>query len=94
VSRGGLDIPRIVLEIESGILDDGVMATHLIQPGDRVMARNAFGEENERRAVTGVMEGQDFPVVWVSTEEEWHLAANEGREPEGIPFPAEDVRPT
>lgn len=62
-------------------------------PGDRVLARNAFGQENERRAITGVMDGQDFLVVWICDDAEWTRAHNEGRDPEGIPFPAEDVRP-
>lgn len=68
------------------------MAAQLIQPGDRITARDAFGRENERRAITGVVVGQDFPVVWLCTDEEWETAGKEGREPEGIPFPAEDVR--
>ncbi len=68
------------------------MAAQLIQPGDRVVARNAFGHENERRAITGVVAGQDFPVVWLCPHEEWEAAAKENRDPEGVPFPAEDVR--
>lgn len=69
------------------------MAVVSIHVGDVVAARNAFGEENERRAVTSVIPGQDFAVVWVCTEDEWRSAQQEGREPAGIPFPAEDVRP-
>jgi hypothetical protein len=36
--------------------------------------------------------GQDFPVVWLCPHEEWEAAAKENRDPEGVPFPAEDVR--
>lgn len=69
------------------------MAQMEIQPGDRVSARNAFGEQNERVALTTVIEGEDFPVVWVCSEAEWEGARIEGREPEGAPWPAEDVSP-
>ncbi len=68
------------------------MAYEPIRVGDLVVARNALGAENERRAASGVIEGWDFPVVWVCTEEEWFRAAAEGESPEAIPFPADDVR--
>jgi hypothetical protein len=64
----------------------------VIEPGSRVLARSAFDELLERRALTGVQPGHDFPVVWVCSEEEWQDAQAEGREPEGLPWPAEDVR--
>jgi hypothetical protein len=67
------------------------MATTSIQQGDRIIARDAFGRENERRAITGVVAGQDFAVVWLCGEDEWDAAARAGREPSGVPFPAEDV---
>lgn len=70
-----------------------IMDTKVIQRGDRVLARDAFGKENERRAITPIVAGQDFPVVWICGEAEWTEASLEGREPVGIPFPAEDVRP-
>jgi hypothetical protein len=38
-----------------------------------------------------MLTGRDFPVVWVCTEAEWQRANSEGREPQGIPWPAEDV---
>lgn len=68
------------------------MRTTPIRPGDRVGAVDAFGQENERRAITTVVEGDDFAVVWICDEEEWAAAEKEGREPEGVPWPAEDVR--
>lgn len=67
------------------------MAKPEIRPGDRVAARNAFGHDNERRAVTGVVAGEDFPVVWVCAEDEWLAAQEAAREPEGVPWPVEDV---
>jgi hypothetical protein len=62
-----------------------------IQRGSRVVVRTAFDTRVERRALSGVEPGVDFPVVWVCTEEEW-AAANQGDSPpEGDPWPAEDV---
>jgi hypothetical protein len=61
--------------------------------GARVQAKSADGKMLTRRALTGVVMGQDFPVVWICREEEWEAAEQEGREPEGVPWPAEDVEP-
>ncbi len=58
--------------------------------GDRVIARSWAGEF-ERRAITGVVEGHNFPVVWICTSEEWEAARKEHRDPVGLPWPAEDV---
>lgn len=62
-----------------------------INPGDLVVARSAFGERLDRRALTGRVDGKEFAVVWVCREDEWAAAQLEGREPEGVPWPAEDV---
>jgi hypothetical protein len=62
-----------------------------IKPGLVVVARDAEGEDLPRRALTGVVDGHDFPVVWVCREEEWTEAEQEHRKPEGAPWPAEDV---
>lgn len=62
-----------------------------IERGDAVGVRTAFGTMLERVALRGVEKGHDFPVVWVATREEWEAANAEGREPEGLPWPAEDV---
>jgi hypothetical protein len=70
--------------------EDGVMA---IGHGDRVLALNARGERNERIALTGIVRGRDFPVIWICRPEEWVTAQAEGCEPEGVPWPAEDVQP-
>jgi hypothetical protein len=64
----------------------------MIGPGARVHARSAFGEQLERRALTGVMQGADIKVVWVCKEDEWQIAQAEGRAPDGVPWPARDVR--
>ncbi len=63
-----------------------------IKAGAKVLARSAFDQLLERRAITGVVRGADFPVVWVCSEDEWETATREGREPEGDPWPAEDVK--
>jgi hypothetical protein len=63
-----------------------------ILPGSKVLARSAFGELLPRRAVTGVIMGRDFQVVLVCSEGEWEAAHSQGRDPEGIPWPAEDVK--
>ena len=62
--------------------------------GDHVLVRAADGTELPRRALGDVTEGTDFPVVKVCREEEWGAAQADGREPQGVPWPAEDVRLT
>jgi hypothetical protein len=64
---------------------------NVVQPGAAVVARDAEGENLRRRALTGVVDGHDFPVVWVCREEEWQQAQQERRKPEGVPWPADDV---
>ena len=61
------------------------------ESGTHVTVRSATGALLERRAVTGIVKGQDFPVVWVCREEEWETAQNEGRDPQAVPWPAEAV---
>jgi hypothetical protein len=63
----------------------------VIESGAQVIVRDARGQTLSRRAITGVVPGHDFPIVWVCKEEEWLAAQSEGREPEGVPWPAEDV---
>lgn len=69
-----------------------------IKGGDLVTAMDAEGEELPRRAISGVTEsgpnrGGRFPVIGVCREEEWHAALREGRHPDDVPRPAEDVKP-
>jgi hypothetical protein len=63
-----------------------------IKRGDAVLARTAEGTERPLRALGGVIAGGDFAVVWVCNEIEWDTAGAEDREPEGIPWPSDDVR--
>jgi hypothetical protein len=62
-----------------------------IKPGAHVRVRASDGELLDRRAITGVIDGDDFPVVWVCRGDEWRVAKDEGRDPEGLPWPVEDV---
>jgi hypothetical protein len=63
-----------------------------IKRGDWVVAIDARGVELRRRALGGPMRGQNFMVVPVCRPEEWDAAEREGREPDPIPWPAEDVK--
>lgn len=63
-----------------------------IKYGDLVIAVDAVGEKLPRRALGGPVKGASFMVIWVCREEEWHAAQREGRQPDGVPWPAEDVQ--
>jgi hypothetical protein len=63
-----------------------------IKRGMHLRATAADGTERELRALGGVIAGGDFAVVWVCSEREWAAAEAEGREPDGIPWPADGVR--
>lgn len=65
----------------------------MIHPGDRVTVETVTGPL-QKRATTGVIPGDRFEVVWAAREDEWEAARAEGRDPEGVPWPAEDVRLT
>ncbi len=43
------------------------------------------------RAMGQPMRGRDFPVLWVCTEDEWDRANATDDEPNGIPWPVENV---
>jgi hypothetical protein len=62
-----------------------------IERGDVVIVRDGRGQELRKRALGPVTEGGSFPVVWACREEEWDAAHAEGRDPVGLPWPAEDV---
>ena len=64
-----------------------------IEIGQKVIARSSADKLLEKRALTGVVMGDDFPVVWVCPEEEWNAAQREGREADGVPWPADAVNP-
>lgn len=62
-----------------------------IQRGDWLQAQAADGRSRDLRALGPIIAGGDFAVVWACSTAEWDAAEGEGREPEGIPWPAEDV---
>ena len=63
----------------------------MIKPGMHVIATTADDRELQRVAASEVVDGADFPVVWICTEEEWASAHFEGRDPAAWPWPAEDI---
>lgn len=63
-----------------------------IESGTVVTAQGADGKPREMRALSGVVAGGDFAVVWVCSPAEWEAAGMEGREPVGIPWPEDSVR--
>ena len=62
-----------------------------IERGTPVTVRDALGEKLRRIALSPPKRGEDFPIVLVCRPEEWEAARAEGREPEGVPWPREDV---
>ena len=62
-----------------------------IRPGAHVLVRTADDQLLPRRALTGVVTGQDFPVIWVCREEVWspHLTP---RDDDAVPWPSDAVR--
>lgn len=62
-----------------------------VRPGSAVVVRDAYGQMRSKVATTGVIEGGSFFVVWVARPEEVALAAAGNREPDAVPWPAEDV---
>jgi hypothetical protein len=59
--------------------------------GTVVVVRDAYGKFLERTAMTGVVRGHDFLVIWVTRPEEINAARCEGRDPDRMPWPAGDV---
>lgn len=62
-----------------------------IKPGDRVRCLDAYGNWAERRALTSIERGRDFPVVWICQPEHYDRALVD--ETIGVPWPATDVEP-
>jgi hypothetical protein len=62
-----------------------------IQPGTRVFVRTANRQFLPRRAVTGVVSGTDFPVVWVCREELWRPDLRP-HDQEAVPWPSDAVK--
>jgi hypothetical protein len=63
-----------------------------IERGTAVLVRDVSGVDLERIALSAPKRGEDFPVVVVCRPDEWASAQAEDREPEGVPWPREDVR--
>lgn len=66
------------------------MSSERIERGGLVGIRDAFGKEHECWALTGVVRGHNFPVVWVSVAECWRDDLQPGGD-DTYPWPAEDV---
>lgn len=66
--------------------------TRIIYAGQTVKARDWKGQDIILTAITPPIQGKDFEVVWVCRPDEWTAAQREAREPQGIPWPVEDVR--
>jgi hypothetical protein len=62
-----------------------------LKPGDLIRVVDSVGAQRTKRALGPATQGGTFPVVWACREEEWQAATAENREPEGMPWPAEDV---
>ena len=62
-----------------------------IKFGDHVLAHTATGDVLLGVAVSGVVDGGDFPVVWIATEDDWRDAVRRGERPDASPWPADDV---
>jgi hypothetical protein len=65
-----------------------------IRSGARVLVRSASGDLVACRAISDVVKGSNFAIVWVCAEDAWH----DGMEvdppedvPGSVPCPAEDV---
>lgn len=59
--------------------------------GDVLVVRDAGGRQFRKRALGPATPGHDFTVVWACSEAEWTSANTEDREPEGRPWPVEDI---
>ena len=68
-----------------------IMDRMKIERGDLVDATTASGLTVQMRAIGKPMQGHDFPVVWLCTQDEWDRAAALGDEPDGIPWPLDAV---
>jgi hypothetical protein len=59
--------------------------------GDLLVVRDAGGRKFRKRALGPAVPGHNFTVVWMCSEDEWAAARAEGREPDGRPWPVEDI---
>lgn len=63
-----------------------------ISRGDIVEATTASGTVVALRALGAPVQGRDFPVVWVCTEDEWRRVQEHGDEADGLPWPLDALR--
>jgi hypothetical protein len=63
-----------------------------ITRGTSVVVRDSQGREHQKIALSGVTAGRDIAVVWACRPSEWVAALAEDRDPDGVPWPAADVR--
>ncbi len=69
------------------------MTLDAIKLGTPVLVTDSQGREHRKIALTPVTSGRDILGVWACREDEWTAAHLEQRPPEGVPWPAEDVKP-
>jgi hypothetical protein len=62
-----------------------------VSVGDLLWVRTADGKMLERRAASGVTDGEDFPVVWVCRLEAWDPMQPEACKARAVPWPADAV---
>jgi hypothetical protein len=63
-----------------------------IQAGTLLDCVTADGGHIIMQALGPVLQGLDFPVVWVATPEEYQRALDTGDEADGIPWPYSAVQ--
>lgn len=63
-----------------------------VKAGQSVTVTTADNRAVKRRAISGVVNGDDFPVIWVCDDTEYAVAKREGRLPIGVPWPSDCVR--
>lgn len=63
----------------------------MIRPGASVEVVTALGERVRMKALSEVVRGKDFLIVYVCDESTWAERESADPEIEGIPWPAEDV---
>ncbi len=64
----------------------------MLDRGAHIIVRTADGQMLHWRALSQVVDGEDFPVVWVCSELEYVEARRAGREPDAMPWPADAVQ--
>lgn len=63
-----------------------------IRAGALLDCETAGGGHVHMVALGSVVQGQDFPVVWVCTEEEFSRSQQTEDEPNGLPWPLASVQ--